>query len=150
MKLVFTSATLLLSLVAFSQSLPDFNFQAADGSTVSKTNLVNGKPLIVFYFDPSCDHCQAQAQTVKENAAKFGDVNMIWVSWSEHNENKAFYDQYLSKIKNAIVCKDHNFRFDSWFGYSEVISIYCYNSNWEKTASFTKEQPVDVLLKSLK
>ncbi len=150
MKLLFTLATSLFSLVAFSQSLPDFNFQAADGSKVTKSSLVQGKPLIVFYFDPFCDHCQEQAQIVKDNAGKFNDINMIWVSWEEHTENKAFHEKYLSKIKHAVVCKDDNYKFDTWFGYSEVLSIYCYNSNGERIASFSNEQPADVLLKSLK
>jgi thiol-disulfide isomerase/thioredoxin len=149
MKLLFTLATLLISLVAFSQSLPDFNFEAADGSIVNKSSLVKGKPLIVFYFDPTCDHCQAQAQSVKDNATKFRDINMIWVSWEEHASNKEFYDKYLSKIQHAIVCRDHNYKFDSWFGYSEVISIYSYNSKGERVAAFTKEQSAEVLLKAV-
>ena len=149
MKLLFIMATLLISLVAFSQSLPDFDFEAANGKKVNKSVLAKEKPVLIVYFDPYCDHCEWQAQTIKENAEKFRDINMIWVSWEQDEPNQEFFDKYLSGFKYAIVCKDFKFMIDTWFGYSEVPSIFCYNSKWEWVATFSKEQPAHVLLKAL-
>lgn len=149
MKLPLILITALITLFAFSQSLPDFDFQDAGGNKVDKSSLIEGQPVIVFYFDPFCDHCQWQANALNEHTEEFKDINLLWVSWAEHEDNEAFYEEYLSRLDNSIACKDHNYLFDNLFGYSEVPSIYCYNANWELVASFKEEQPAEILLKAV-
>lgn len=132
----------------FSQSLPDFSFTSHTGEKINRRSLSEGNPVIIVYFDPYCDHCLTQAEVIKAGADQLKNASIIWVSWSEHDDNETFYNTYFSGAKNVKVCKDENFAFDSWFGYSEVPSVFVYNGNWQLSAKFTKEATVDQLVKA--
>lgn len=150
MKLFFTLMILCAGFAGVSQGLPNFEFQDPDGFAVNKTHLEKGKAVIVFYFDPHCDHCIDQAKIIRGNLEKFKDMTLLWVSWAELGEIKAFGKTYFAGAKNVKLCKDHNYMIDTWFGYSEVPAVYCYNTKWERVASFNKEQTAETILKALK
>ena len=44
------------------------------------------------------------------------------------------------------MCKDTAYKFDSWFGYSEVPAIYIYNKARKKTAAFTSVVSAEEIL----
>ena len=136
--------------LASAQTLPEFKFQGVNGKAITKNNLIKNKPVMVILFDPYCDHCEIQANEIKDHEDQFRDVNMLWVSIEEHENNLKFQKTHLDGVPNTIVCKDDDFMFDSWFGYSEIPSIYCYNSKWELVGSYKTEQSATVLLKALK
>ena len=56
--LFFLSITLLLGFKAVSQQLPSFKMTLSDNQIFNSSELPKGKPLVLIYFDPDCDHCQ--------------------------------------------------------------------------------------------
>ena len=44
-----------------SMELPEFSFDRLDGTKLSR-NTVSGEPLVILYYDPDCDHCQAELE----------------------------------------------------------------------------------------
>ncbi len=131
--------------------LPQFAFELPDGSTLTPAVLPQ-QPVIVFYFDPDCDHCNKQAKMVSENPDLFKGITMIWVSWAmeiEYNVN--FFKKYFMEMPNKVyMARDTQFSIDTWFGYSEVPSIYVYNKARKRTASFETETDCELLVKFAK
>ena len=132
-------------------ALPQFAFELPDLSTLTP-DVLKEQPVIVFYFDPDCDHCNKQAKMVSENADQFKGITMIWVSWALTIEgNVNFFKKYFMDMPDKVyVARDTQFAFDSWFGYSEVPSIYVYNKDFKRTASFEAETDCELLVKFAK
>lgn len=132
--------------------LPAFSFPDTEGNVVTPDDLPANKPIIVFYFDPFCDHCQQEAQWIKENIDQFKNISLVWVSWAEAKDIREFPGKYLEGIdlSNFFFLRDADFTFDSFFGYSEIPSIYVYNRYRKRTASFKKETEPVTLLKYAK
>lgn len=171
MKFKFTTL-LILALFAFSSTsfaqhekkpnvntetgigdaLPDFNFELPDGTWLNQGVLTENQPVIVFYFDPTCEHCQKEAGWVRDQPESFEGITMIWVSWAEKVEdNVNFYKEYFMGVQSKVyIARDSNYKIDDYFGYSEVPSTYVYNAGWKRTASFNAETEPEILVKFAK
>ncbi len=151
--LFFTPSLKSQSPATAPENLPDFKFQSVLSTPFTPENLAKKKPVIVVYFDPDCDHCQKQATWIAEKIESFNSINLIFVSWAEQTANLKFAETYFGKVKEKVTpgmlnfTKDADYKIDSWFGYSEVPSIYIYGSDWKHKQSFKKETTVEDLLK---
>ena len=129
---------------------PDISITQPNGTVLTKDGLIQNRPIIVFYFDPDCDHCQQQAMWVVEKILDFRGTQMVWISWGELEMIQGFADKYFAGgAKSIRFGKDTNYAFDNWFGYSEVPSIYVYNAQWQRIASFKHETKAENILKVL-
>lgn len=136
--LVFIFVCNHITVAAQNKSLPEFSFSNNRNQKITPASLPIGQPVVVFYFDPFCDHCKEQAKIVGQDAAKFGKTTFVWVGLGEMEDNETFKKEYLKSFPQAFVCKDTDFKFDSWFGYSEVLSVFIYNKERKLTAQFNK------------
>lgn len=120
---------------------PPVNLTDIFSNAFTTQHLQKGKPVIVFYFDPDCDHCQQQAEWMKESMADFKNVNLLWISWGELPAIQQFAKKYFADYIGYPVffTKDHGYKMDQWFGESLVPSIYVYNAQWSRIASFKNE-----------
>ena len=50
--------SLLLAKNILSQPIPPFKMTLSDDRIFSASELPKGKPVVLIYFDPDCDHCQ--------------------------------------------------------------------------------------------
>ncbi len=131
--------------------MTDFRFTDIKGEAFSPRNLPLGKPVIVLYFDPDCDHCQLESKWIVEQKELFKDISLLFVSWAEMEALQAFPEKHLQGItSNVFITKDDQYKIDDYFGYSEVLSIYVYNSKWIRTASFKGETKPEILVKFAK
>lgn len=129
---------------------PDISLIQADGTSLTKSDLIPNRPITVFYFDPDCDHCAQQAEWVVEKILDFRGTQMVWITWGELDAMKGFANKYFGGgAKSIRFGKDTNYAFDNWFGYSEVPSIYVYNAQWQRIASFKHETKAENILKVL-
>lgn len=141
---------LLATTQAFAQGdLPDFSFTSTENGAVGKSDLDQGEPVIIFYFDPDCDDCLAQAGSIKSEIESFDGVQLLWISWAENTVLTAFKDEYFPNNTNVYVLKDDSFMFDSYFGYSEVPAVYVYNKSWQQVGSFNDTVSIEELLSLL-
>jgi thiol-disulfide isomerase/thioredoxin len=141
---------LITGLTGFGQSLPDFSFMTSEGILLNKASLKQDQPVIVIYFDSYCEPCIKQAEAIKKSSVKFTNTTIIWASWAEIEDLKAFKAAYFSNSNSIIAVKDVNFMFDRWFGYSESPTIFVYNSTWNLSAKFVKETSAEDLLGAIK
>jgi cytochrome oxidase Cu insertion factor (SCO1/SenC/PrrC family) len=134
--------------VGIGKPLPDFSFTDVNGQKITKASLPAGMPVIVFYFDPDCDHCQQEAAWITQYKEYFKGITFVWVSWGEMDQIKAFPAKHLPGVTGTMFfTKDTDFKFDTYFGYSEIPSIYVYNKSWVRTASFREETKPEFLVK---
>lgn len=149
--------TALFSSRTFAQSnddrigadLPDFSFPEISGTALTNLELKEWAPVIVFYFDPGCEHCQEQATMLNEQIEKFSGTNLLFVAFAEPADVKTYRDTYFpgGQKKNMFFCTDPTYKFDKTFGYSQAPTIHIYNKSWKKVKVFRNEIAVEEILK---
>lgn len=56
-----------------TQKLPDFKATSIAKTLVSQDDFQN-KPAVLLYFDPDCEHCQREADELRQQAGKLTDA----------------------------------------------------------------------------
>ena len=56
--ILFCFVTMLFSLRVNSQAVPSFKITLSNNKVFNAADLPKGKPVVLIYFDPDCDHCQ--------------------------------------------------------------------------------------------
>ncbi len=131
---------------------PEISVTGVTGQKLTTSMLPVGQPIVIIYFDPFCDHCEQQAKWIKEKIDAFRGVTIVWITWGELEDMKNFAAKNFAGVTKSdmVFTKDTDYAMDSWFGYSEVPSIYIYNKERVRTMCFSKETPVEELVKWFK
>ncbi|MEM6262804.1 MAG: redoxin domain-containing protein [Bacteroidota bacterium] len=151
--LKYTIVALLLGMASFSlhaqKTLPQFEFFTLDGKSFTHSNLQAGLPTVVMFFDPYCDHCAKQADWIQAKADEFAGIQLVFVTTEpEASATQEFQEKHFggTSLKHLHFLQDKNFYFDTYFGYSEVPSMYLYDKNGERIKDLHKEVEADKLL----
>jgi thiol-disulfide isomerase/thioredoxin len=89
--------------------LPSFNLLLLDSTTILNTSQIpEGKPFVMLYFAPDCDHCQRVIKDLLKNMDKAKDTKFYLFTANRFNELKEFNKEYnLSSFKNIVVGRDY-------------------------------------------
>jgi peroxiredoxin len=134
------------------KSLPSFTFETLTGQALTPANLnAKGKPIIVVYFDPDCDHCQKQARYFAAAKERFQGVKFLYVTIADKSGISTFHKTYFGASGLDVTFGlDTQYRFDEYFGYSQVPSVYAYNAAGQLVGSWKEDEvPADVIAKAL-
>lgn len=129
------------------QHLPNVSLWALDSSQFVSRNWVGNSPSIIFYFDPHCEHCQAQAQTLKKQAKRFENIKLLWVSVETLKNLRVFEKTYglqkaLPQLKIARISpQDANKQFD----FRVVPTILIYDKHQQLNKKFVGETKIEAL-----
>jgi thiol-disulfide isomerase/thioredoxin len=152
-----TKLILLLLLIGLSltvtaqQKLPEFSFTDLKGELFTQEKLDSSLPVIAVFFDPYCDHCEQQAKWIREAEEQFQEVQWLFVSTEEIDAIAEFETKFFTgtSLSHLYFLKDTEYQFDTYFGYSEVPSMYIYNQKWLRVAEFHQETEAAKILENL-
>jgi len=130
-------------------TLPNFNFQGSNGDYVNRNQFDNGRPLILFYFDPTCSHCETQAVWVSEAIEKFQSVDLFWLVWEENETIEDFRNKHFQDANNVFFARDVSSIFDGLFGFSQIPSVFVFDGNNKLLKKFKSETKAQKLLNVL-
>lgn len=136
-KSIFTCSLVLFMVSCFSVMaqktvtvLPDFKFIRMDGTPFTKTQLRPQEKSILIYFDPTCEHCQKEADEIGKRYNDFKNVSFYLISTSPKTEVNMFMQTYGKKIngkKNVMPLLDPNREFMIKFAPTQYPAIYVYS-----------------------
>lgn len=87
------------------QTLPSVSVSGLDSTQFSVFEWADNQAVIIFYFDPNCEHCQSEAQALKKQAEAFKEVKLLWVSVARLADLRAFEQNTVFKKHLARTCK---------------------------------------------
>src|SRR5690554_6801360 len=64
-------------------TIPSFRFERLGDGMFTDADLSANSPLILLYFNSSCEFCRAEARGIKINSEKLGDIQLVFVSTEE-------------------------------------------------------------------
>lgn len=98
------------------QQLPNFNLLLMDSITRLNTqNIPNGKPFVIFMFNPYCAYCKAQTKEIIEDSTTLLDIQFYMLSTFPFEEIKSYYTKFhLVDYPNIIVAQDKDGIFNQY------------------------------------
>lgn len=133
--------------------MPNFRFYTTDSKPFGKENLKANIPTVIFYFDPTCEHCIQQTQWIKESISSFKGAQIVYVTWEDDiTKIDAFKNKYYSGVTTPTITftKDNDYKIDKYFGESQVPSIFVYDKDRKFKKVFRKEAPAAEILQLIR
>jgi hypothetical protein len=162
MKQMLLFFTVLVALVGCSQKekaaeqkpvvgpndLPAMTISLPDGKTIDAKTLT-GKNVLVL-FQPDCDHCQHEAEDIREHLASFNGYTLYFISSASMAEIEKFASDYkLSGNSNVVFGWTATENVLNNFGPIQAPSVYIYADQGKLIQKFNGQTDVSVILKYL-
>jgi len=106
------------------------NLPLVDLDSIPLVQDSHGKATLVVYFNPDCEHCQAEAKTIQSHIDDFKEINILFVSSEPIRTLRQFQGTYgLRNIPNVQFGKiDPSKAFDT-FGSVTFPYLLIYDAN---------------------
>lgn len=110
-------------------TLPAFNILLQDSATVFNTyNIKPGKPTVLVFFSPDCDHCQQFTKALTGKMDSLKNVQFYLFTPLNLTQLRPFAKELnLDSYKNITVGKDYEYFFPRFYGTSYVPYVAVYD-----------------------
>lgn len=128
-----------------SPYIPAFNIRKIpDSSSFTNNMLQKGKPVILIFFDPDCDHCQHATKDFTSKIDRFKNVQLLMVTIYDFSRIKKFYNDYkIADFPNITLTRDAAFVLPKFYQVSSIPDVYVYDKNGKLMGHYKKDIPVD-------
>lgn len=111
--------------------MPAFQLLSLDSQNVLNTyNIPEGKPTLLMFFSPDCDHCEMMTDTLIKHMDDLKHVQICMFSPTYLSSLKAFYDKKgLKNYRNIIMGKDYESFFPRFFKANYVPFLVLYDKH---------------------
>ena len=125
--------------------LPHFELRGLDNKVISTKQLTAGKPVVLVFFQPGCEHCQREATEIARLQDAFAHTNLLMVSWASLPQIGEFADKYglrepvrMYQIQPGTLAQT--------FGNIQLPSVYVYDADHNLIQQFSGETKVEAIL----
>ena len=132
--------------------IPSIELLSLDSSSVFQTNtLSKKKPVVLLFFNTTCDHCQKEAADLVKNKEDLKKIQLVMISTENLNAIRIFYEQYsLSEINKLIIGKDFHYAGINFFKYESVPYCAIYSREHLYLDSLERDFNAQAILQKLK
>lgn len=89
---------------------PNIKLRLTDSTTIyTKENLPANKTVVIIFFSPECEHCQAEATALSQKKDSLQNIFMVWNAnmVDDFSHVKEFYHKYgLDTFSNIVLGKE--------------------------------------------
>ena len=119
-KLSFIMAIVFITACQSSRKephLPFFDLLLSDSTTRLNTAMIpEGKPTILLYFSPDCEHCQHQIASILQAMDSLKAIRFYFITTDSFSRMKIFCNSYqLNKYPNITLGRDLTSFFPRYF-----------------------------------
>jgi thiol-disulfide isomerase/thioredoxin len=134
-----------------SIKLPPFQILQENRKIFKAEYLPMGKPIMVIYFSPDCDHCKSFIKELLKQSAKFKKASVALITYEDIDKVKTFYKKFaFYKYPNIYIGTEGT----SFFvrDYYKIVSmpfVALHNKNGDLIQSFQRNIPINTLMTTL-
>jgi hypothetical protein len=86
------------------KGIPPFDIQLVSGQHYKSTDLRKDQPLMLIYFDPTCEHCHVFISELLKKISLFKDVQIVMITYVPLDELKSYMSgSELNKLPGIKV-----------------------------------------------
>ena len=118
--------------------LPFFDFLLSDSTTRLNTAMIpEGRPTILLYFSPDCEHCQHETESLLHAMDSLKDTRFYFITTDSLDRMRVFYNYYkLHKYPNITVGLDYTAFFPKHFNSPAPPYTVIYDKHKRQKATF--------------
>jgi len=130
--------------------MPSFDCLLPDSTTHFNTSTIpEGKPIVLFYFVPSCPFCKAQMEDIIAQIKALHDIQFYILTAAPHHEAMAFFVRYkVFKYPNLTAVEDYSHFFLKYFDAPGVPLLFVYDKKKQLKQVFCGKTPVEIIKKA--
>jgi thiol-disulfide isomerase/thioredoxin len=130
--------------------IPVFNLLLKDSVTIFNTgNIPEGKPSVLLFFSPDCEHCQQETIDLLANMDSLKNVNFYFVTVDPMDRMRRFDTFYkLYRYPNITLGRDYTVSFPGHFKNVAPPYSVIYNPDKTMRVIFEGETPVSRFIKA--
>ncbi|MEO6328914.1 MAG: thioredoxin [Ginsengibacter sp.] len=118
-------------------TIPAFTIYKAPDSSAFTREKLQKKSTVFMIFDPGCDHCQHETDSIISHIKEFKKVQIVMVTYLPHADMVDFYRDYkISKYPVITMGSDPKFFFPTFFKFYNLPAIFVYDRKRKLTRSF--------------
>lgn len=112
------------------QQTPIFSIISVPDSTAfTNDQLPKGKPLVLIFFNPDCEHCQKETKELLAYKDELKDIPIVMASSLPYKLVKEFYAGYnIASMPNITMGQDANFVLGRKYQPSRYPAIFVYDA----------------------
>ena len=131
--------------------LPPFQMTLANGKVFKAQDLPIGKPIVIIYFSPECDHCEKMTKELLKKEASFKKASVAMITHLPVERVAKFVQQYgLSKYSNIFIGTEGNtFFVRKYYKIEQMPFIALHDKNGNIVKVYRKEGPLTDLVNQL-
>ncbi|SOD79443.1 peroxiredoxin family protein [Spirosoma fluviale] len=131
------------------QTLPAFTAYTLNRSIVNSATIGN-RPAVIVYFDPDCDHCQREADELRQKAALLNTAQVILLSSAPLPTLTTFAKAHqLHDLLNVQVAHMDKKTAYETFGFVAVPDVLIYHADGSLSKRFRGETSVEAIARHL-
>ncbi len=157
--IIFLLVGLLVTTCSSSKKESVTELPVANELPALQLTLLNGEKLLVdslpgstvlFFFSPDCDHCQREAEDIREHLKAFNDYNIYFIAAHDSGQIEAFSKKYrLSGIPNIVFAHAEVPDVVKVMGSIGTPTLYIYSERKQLVKKFENETDVEEIIKFL-
>lgn len=133
-------------------AIPAFAMTLSNGQFFKSTDLTKGRPLVLIYFAPDCDHCHTLMNAFFQRANEFRGADVVMVTFKPVEDvasfEKAYQTYRYSNIKVGTEGTTYFLRL--FYKLQNTPFTALYDRKGKLVSTYRKETPLNDLLKKLK
>lgn len=152
---IFTTLiVMLISCNGFSQKpqLPNFKITQSNGSVFTDKEVEAGRPLLIVYFSPECDHCQIFMKSFFKSAQEFKNTQVLFITYLPLDRVVKFESEFpVNKYKNIITgTEGMTFVVRNFYEIKEMPFAVLYDKQGKLIGKYERDIPLNNIIKSIK
>jgi thioredoxin-related protein len=144
----------LWSLGCLSQSnkLPPFRIMQSNGKIFKAEELPVGKPIILIYFSPECDHCEKLLKEVFTKEKNLKKASIALITFLPLESLEKFQKQFnLISYKNIYSgTEGSSFFVKNFLNIQEIPFVALYNKDGGLIKKYSRPTNIDDMISELK
>lgn len=132
------------------KTIPEFSYKTIEGKPFSKQDLKDDTPTVFLYFNSDCEHCQSEAEQIRDNIEKFANAQLVFISFEEPQKITAFATKYklIGYDKITFLC-DKQVSFAITFDVKSLPTVVIYDKNKKLVEKIKGEVKIENILKKI-
>lgn len=127
-------------------TVPPFTVVGLDSSIYTKADLKKNSETIIMYFNPGCDHCRHQLDSLIANMDKFKKMQIVMATYQPMDDIKEFYKEFkLKQYPNIHIGRDSKYFFQPFYKIMNLPFLALYDKKGKLLTTFEGTTPVKKL-----
>jgi thiol-disulfide isomerase/thioredoxin len=133
-------------------TIPPYKILTTKDQNLTPADLVKNKPVMIIYFAPDCPHCQKLINDMKPSMAKFKNIQVVMITFTDIRMVKTFENDYgLKAYPNFILgTEGYTYTVQRFYKLQHTPFVAIYGKNGQLVQSFEKQPEASDLLTAIK